>query len=200
MINRKRTWKDCEDPKILAVYNEVMTEAKRLYPEYFENTRYRFYIDSSTRHLGRCCYEFNKDTLWSPYGFKNHCGFIRCTDVVILLSKYLQDIRQVTSTLVHEAGHAVTPRDNHSSLWLTRSNKIGEKFGIKIEGKFANKEEVADFNANMKKAHVQREQTKYTIRCKCCGNIFHRKRMTEFVKYPWLWKCGKCNGELERIK
>ena len=200
MINRKRTWKDCEDPKILAVYNEVMAEAKKLYPEYFANTAYRFYIDSSTSRLGRCTYQYDKATLYSKYGFRNHCGNIRCTEVVILLSKYVQDIKQIINTLCHEVAHAVTPGDHHSDLWLTRANKIGEKFGVKINNRLASAAETADFNANIEKANITKEQTKYLIRCKCCGQEFHRKRETDFVKYPFLWNCGKCYGELERIK
>lgn len=200
MINRKRTWKDCEDPKILAVYNEVMAEAKRLYPEYFEKTTYKFYIDSSTSHLGRCSYQYDKRTLYSKWGFKNHCGNIRCTEVVILLSKYMKDIKQITEVLIHEMGHAVTPSDHHSDLWLTRTNKIGEKFGVKINGRSASAAQNADFNANMQKENVVKEQAKYLVRCKCCGQEFYRKRETNFVRFPNLWRCGKCHGDLERIK
>lgn len=200
MINRKRTWKDCEDPKILAVYKEVMAEAKRLYPQYFEKTTYKFYIDSSTSHLGRCSYQYNKNTLYSKWGFKNHCGNIRCTDVVILLSKYVQDIKQVTTTLCHEVAHAVTPGDHHSDLWLTRANKIGEKFGVKINSRLASAAETKNFNANIEKANITKKRAEYLIRCEKCGQEFHRVRKTDFVKHPYLWKCGKCHGELKRIK
>lgn len=200
MINRKRTWKDCEDQKILAVYNEVMAEAKKLYPEYFEKTTYKFYIDSSTRHLGRCMWQYDKSTLCSERGFKNHCGNIRCSEVVILLSKYLKDIKQITSVLVHEAGHAVTPGDHHSSLWFVRSNKIGEKFKVSINGRLANEEEMLDFTKNIRKENGYKEQNKYTVKCKCCGREIHKKRMCSIIKEPKKWRCGVCNGSFERIK
>ena len=37
MIKRKRTHKDVTDPKILEIWDEVIAEAKRLYPKYFED-------------------------------------------------------------------------------------------------------------------------------------------------------------------
>ena len=72
MIDKKRTWKDCEDQKILAIFNEIKDEAKRLYPQYFESTVYKFYIDSSTSHLGRCAYELDASTIYNKYGFTEH--------------------------------------------------------------------------------------------------------------------------------
>ena len=200
MIEKKRTWKDCRDQKILAIFNEIKDEAQRLYPQYFENTIYRFYIDSSTKHLGRCAYELDTSTVYSRYGFKNSFEFLRCKEVVILLSKYIKDETVIRSTLIHEFGHAVTPNEHHSRSWQNRTNKIGEKFGITNHERLANEDSSTEFRNNIKKSGAYVAKNQYTVKCSCCGAVIHRKKMCSLIQHPWMWRCSKCNGTFKRIK
>ena len=200
MIDKKRTWKDCEDQKILAIFNEIKDEAKRLYPQYFESTVYKFYIDSSTSHLGRCAYELDASTIYNKYGFQNHFEALRCREVVIILSKYVTDEKAIRSVLTHEWGHAVSPKEHHSALWQTRTKRIGSKFGIKDANRFAEKDCCKNFSENIKQSNVYIAKNQYAVKCSCCGAIVHRKKMCSLIKDPWMWRCSKCNGTFERIK
>lgn len=200
MIKKKRTWHDCEDQKVLAIFNEIKDEAKRLYPQYFENTVYKFYIDSSTSHLGRCAYELDTNTIYNKFGFQNHFEFLRCKEVVILLSKYIKDEKVIRSTLIHEFGHAVTPNEHHSRSWQNRTNKIGAKFGITGHERLADENSSAEFRNNIQKSGVAKAKYQYTVKCTCCGKEVHRKKMCSLIQHPFLWKCGACGGAFERIK
>ena len=194
MIEKKRTWKDCRDQKILTIFNEIKDEAQKLYPQYFKDTIYKFYIDSSTRHLGRCEYKLKDHTQWF-YGSEP-----QCEEVVILLSKYVTDEKAIRSVLTHEWGHAVSPREHHSALWQTRTNRIGSKFGIKDASRFAEEDYCKNFSENIKQSGVYIAKNQYTVKCTCCGAVVHRKKMCSLIKDPWMWRCGKCHGTFERIK
>lgn len=191
MFHIKRTWKDCKDQKILAIYTEVYNEAKRLYPGYF-GADLKFYIDNSTRHLGRCEGRYDRNTIYSQYGSKNHFEFLRWEKAVILLSKYVTDPESVRKTLVHEFGHFVTPSENHSSYWLTRANKIGEKWGIKCS-RLADEDEAKSFNKNVGAAPLR----KYFVVCSGCGRVVTRQRMCSIIEHPENWKCGACGARFK---
>ena len=75
MLKIKETWKECTNKEISKIYNEVLEVTKSSYPEYF-TFEPKLYIDSSTKHLGRCAYQLKKDTIMSKYGFKNHFGYL----------------------------------------------------------------------------------------------------------------------------
>lgn len=194
LIQRKRTWQECTNEKILSIYKEVIDEAKRLYPQYFD-CRLRFFLDSSTKHLGFCKTEIKKETCMSQFGFPNHLEYLRYDDAVIVLSKYVTDEKTIRSVLVHEVGHFVSPKEHHSYLWKTRANKIGAKFGITCR-RLANEEEVKTFQ----KTAPKKQTKEYAVVCKGCGKIVKRQRMCSIIEYPELWKCGNCGSHFERIK
>lgn len=191
MIEKKRTWKECEDKKIVQVYEEVKAEAQRLYPEYFENCVYELYIDGSTKHLGQCQYEYNKSTIYNKYGYKNHFGFLRNSKVVILLSKYV-DADHARNTLVHEFGHAVTPSEGHSSSWLNRANKIGAKWGETCN-RLAEGEDLESFRENKPE-----RKYKYAIECPQCGRQWKYQRLCYAVEHPSRYRCSVCKVNLVR--
>lgn len=192
-FHKKRTWKQCNDPKILEIYNEVYEEAKRLYPDYFE-ADLNFYIDNSTKHLGRCEGRYDRTTIYSGYGFKNHFEFLRWDSATILLSKYVTNYTDVRKILVHEFGHFVTPSENHSSCWERRANKIGAKWNITCQ-RLADKEEVKNFNENIGKKQLKR----YSVICSGCGQIVYRQKMCDIIKNPSRWKCGGCGSKFKPI-
>lgn len=193
MFHIKRTWKDCEDKKILAIYKEVYDEAQRLYPAYFA-ANLKFYIDSSTRHLGRCEGKYDQDTIYNHFGYKNYFQFLRWESAVILLSKYVTEPESIRKTLVHEFGHFVTPSEKHSAYWLARANKIGEKWGIKCQ-RLADADEAKLFNENV----GAKPTKKYSVVCSGCGKIVYRQRNCSIIQYPELWKCGSCGARFKNV-
>ena len=192
--HRKKTWKDCRDLKILTIFNEVKEETMRLYPEYF-NTNIEFYIDSSTKNLGKCTGEFDKTTIQNKYGYKNHFQNIRWKNVAIILSKYVTDLTAIRNTIVHEFGHLVAPKEKHSCCWETRANKIGAKWGIKCT-RLANAKDSKSFKAAIIEDSVQKG---HSVVCTGCGYIAHRTRMCDIIRHPQNWKCGICGSKFKNI-
>ena len=190
-IQIKRTWKEPQEWQ-KKIYETVKAEAKRLYPEYFENTKYTFKVAKSTKYVGRCVSIYNQDTLYNKqFGFKNHFGNIRNTEVVIILNENVKSEEIVTSTLVHEWGHAVTPTEHHSECWLNRANKIGEKFNVTCQ-RLATEEERREL--------PEKEPYKYKVYCpKCDAHWLYRKKI-QIVQYPFLYQCRKCKEKLEMTK
>lgn len=41
---------------------------------------------------------------------------------------------------------------------------------------------------------------KYVVKCPKCNQRWGYDRMSKFVKFPWLYHCGKCGCELKREK
>ena len=184
-IYRKSTWKNCEDPQILAVYNEVYEETKRLFPEYFD-TKIEFCINSGTKTRGLCAGNYTR-----PKQHYDTYKNIRWEKVFIVLSKYITDPEDARKTIVHEFGHLVTPSEDHSRYWLARANEIGKKWNI-ICSRFATEEQGAIFREN-----VSKERKIYKVVCTGCGRIVYRRKMCNMIKYPSSWSCGLCGHKFK---
>lgn len=199
MLYVKRTWHKCTDPKVVAIFNEVKDRAKELYPACFNGCDPELYIDSSTKHLGRCTTQYTR-----PYTKREACmaanaNKIRYSRAVILLSKYIvknHDI--VRATLCHEFGHFVSPTQKHNYLFLARADRIGEKWGI-TNSTYCSKQDAAIFGEEQKMAGVVKEEYKYSVGCPKCNGVWRRKRMCDLVKSPESYRCPKCGVALKRI-
>ena len=116
---------------------------------------------------------------------------IQIRPVSDLRNKFTEIEEIVTSTLVHEWGHAVTPTEHHSECWLNRANKIGEKFNV-ICQRLATEEERREL--------PEKEPYKYKVYCpKCDAHWLYRKKI-QIVQYPFLYQCRKCKEKLEMTK
>ena len=188
-MKKFKTWKQCTNAEIIELYNKVYNKTKELYPQYFKECSYEFYIDASTVYLGRCLSKYNQDTV--GYGKE-----LRNSNVAIILSKYiLNDLHSVLKTLCHEFGHAVTPKEHHSYLWYTRANKIAKAFNLPEISRLADKEETDNF-----KIHIQENNIyKYSVICEKCNRIIYKKRHCNLIDYPSLWRCS-CGGTFKRNK
>lgn len=193
MISRKRTYKDVTDPKILEIWNEVLDEAKRLYPGYFENCTPELYQDSSYSHLGRCCSSLKNSS-------ERNVDKLRHSRCIITISINLkQDYQQIRKTLCHELGHFVAPRENHGYLWKVRADKIGAKWGLEAE-RCTNNE---TFNESRKAAKSALTSIyKYRLFCPECGAEWKYKTNCNAIKYSIHYRCRKCRCSLksEKIK
>ena len=198
MIQVKRTWKKCENEEINKIYNEVLKTVKEMYPEYFD-CKLTFYIDSSTRVLGRCIALYKPESLKSKWGFPNHFGYIRHDEVVILLSKYVTEPTTVRRTLIHEFAHMVTPKEHHSYSWERRAQLIGEKFGETDIKRLASPCDSKNFMEQMDSNITHKPVKKYEVICTGCGRITRRTRMCDIIKHPEHWNCGVCGSHFKNI-
>jgi hypothetical protein len=194
MINRKRTHKDVTDPKILEIWTEVVAEAKRLYPAYFESCTPELYHDSSYSHLGHY-----SSTLKNPQ--ERNVDKIRHERCIITISTNLkQDYEQIRRTLCHELGHFVSPKEHHGYIWQTRANKICSKWGLETSRCSSNE----TFSEAAKQARDARMNNNYKYRLYCpkCNAEWKYKTNCERIKYPYLCSCRKCRCSLksEKIK
>lgn len=178
-----RTWKVCENSEINAVYDAVKSAAERLYPQYFEKCEYYFFINSSKKCLGKCVYDFR------PAQKGNKA-------VVILLSRYVTQKRDVLRVLIHEFAHAVTPFQNHSAVWRSRAEKIGSQFGESDFRAYCKTDERVRFYEN---SGVGERTYRYVVRCEKCGRVAGRERLCNLILHPEKYRCARCGGKFKRV-
>lgn len=202
MFNTKRTWKRCDDKRIVNLFNEVATTAKTLYPNCFNGCTPELFIDSSTKYLGKCVTSYRKKyNTNSEISRDIMRGTIQYDRGVILLSKYILDMpdKEILDTLSHEFGHFVTPGGHHSYLWRVRANHIGSTYGVTCD-RLADTATTKKFKQIIHESGIIDREYKYTIECPKCHATWKRKKMSRFVEQCELWKCGKCGVSLHRIK
>ncbi len=194
MVYRKKTYKDVTDSKIWEIWSEVQDEAKSLYPQYFEDCEPELYQDNSYRHLGYCWQAFRNSR-------ETNVNRVRATRCIILLSQRLgQDYDEIRSVLCHEFGHFVSPKEDHGYLWKVRADKIGERWGIKAS-RLSDNETFKESARQAREDRNARSVDKYRVFCPECGVEWKYKSECKIVKFPQLYRCGKCKIDLksERI-
>jgi predicted SprT family Zn-dependent metalloprotease len=188
MIQRKRTYKDITDERILEIWEEVKAEAKSIYPHFFEQCEPELYQDSSYSHLGLCRQSYSNPR-------ERVVDRIKQTRCIITISSNLgQDYEQIRKTLCHELGHFVAPKNHHDHIWKVRANKIGERWNFKAE-RLTNNE---TFNKAAKEIRAQRSNDyKYAVYCPECGNEWKYKTKCQIVKSPGRYICSSCKTSLK---
>ena len=193
MAYRKRTYKDVTDQRILDIWEEVKEEARSLYPHHFDFCEPELYQDNSYAHLGLCVQEIaNPSVKIVDKIMQNRC-------IILVSAKLGQDYDQIRRTLCHELGHFVAPRENHSYLWETRANKIGQRWGCKASRCTSNK----TFNDAARQAREQRKQNteyKYRVYCPDCGAEWKYKSNCKVVQRFDKYRCSRCKSSLELEK
>lgn len=92
-------------------------------------------------------------------------------------------------TLVHELLHTCYGCQNHGKRWKAYAAKVGEKLGVEVHRTVAVDGPVE---------RLRQDPVKYFLRCKSCGAVIPRRRMSKAVKNPSHYRCA-CGGKLERI-
>ena len=101
--------------------------------------------------------------------------------------------QQMLNTLLHECLHSAWGADeHHGGKWAIAAKTLNDKCGYQLSAK-------ADFEDENGET-ISTKADKYIIQWKCCGNKWFYSRLSNSVKNPNLYRCGICNGELERIK
>ena len=193
MISRKRTHKNVTDPKILEIWDEVLDEAKRLYPKYFESCTPELYHDSSYHHLGRCSSSYK-----NPYE-KNVDNIQHSRCIITVSTNIQQDYDCIRKVMCHEVGHFVAPREKHGYLWKARADKIGAKWGYEASRCTSNE----TFNEAAKQAQAARKSNyKYRLYCPECNAEWKYKTECKAIMHPTWYRCRKCQCSLksEKIK
>jgi hypothetical protein len=191
MIHRKRTHKDVTDSRILEIWEEVIGEAKRLYPRYFEHCTPELYQDNSYSHLGHYSSTYKNPS-------ERNVDKIQYSRCIITISTNLkQDYEQIRKTLCHEIGHFVAPREHHGYLWKIRADKIGAKWGYEAE-RLSNNE---TFNESAKQAKAKLSNIyRYRLFCPECGVDWKYKTECNAIKHPDYLRCRKCKCSLKSEK
>lgn len=188
MIHRKRTYKDVTDKRILEIWDEVKSEARSLYPYYFENCEPELYQDDSYSHLGLCCQSYVNTR-------ERVVDKIKQSRCIITISSHLgQDYEQIRKTLCHELGHFVAPKNHHDHIWKVRANKIGERWDLKAE-RCTNNE---TFNKAREEIRANRSDIyKYIVYCPECNHEWKYKTQCKIVKNPGRYLCNDCKSKLK---
>lgn len=188
MVHRKRTHKDITDIQILKIWDEVKSEAKVLYPHFFDQCEPELYQDSSYSHLGWC-----SQSLVNPS--EKNVDKIKQSRCIITISSCLgQDYEQIRKTLCHELGHFVAPKEHHSYLWQARANKIGTRWGFEAT-RLTNSD---TFRSAAKEMRAKKQSAyKYRVYCPICNNEWMYKTQCGIVQNPSRYMCGQCKSGLK---
>lgn len=188
MIYRKKTYKDVTDAKILAIWKEVLEEAKKLYPRYFETCEPELYMSNSYNYLGFCSQSYQNPS-------ERNVDKIRSSRCIITISNHLdKDYEQIRKTICHELGHFVAPKENHGYLWKVRADRIGGRWGYEATR--------LTYNETFYKAHkqIKDQRAKYRLYCPDCGAEWKYTRECKATRYPDRYRCCKCKTSLKLEK
>ncbi len=106
--------------------------------------------------------------------------------------------KKIKQTIAHELIHTCRECMNHGNRWKYYAAIMNKSYGYEIK-RTATDEEMGMMVSSATDAYKKtQENYKYTIVCNRCGYVFHRKRMSEVVKHPENYRCGKCGGTLKR--
>ena len=115
-------------------------------------------------------------------------GYLININEALLNEKNSED--GLKNTIMHELLHSCEGCMNHGQKWKEVVGIVNRKLGYGIKTTSSSAEKgVLEETRNIK--------VKYRIVCKKCGNELTRSKMTKVVKYPSMYQCGKCHGDLK---
>lgn len=176
------------ETNMLNICKEVTDEAMRLNLIKQEDVHIPLYWSTGKRTLG-------------TYHWDRYERYIK-------LTKYLAlDTNQFRKTFVHEYAHYLNNIRNkgkgHDYNWYVLANKLGEKWGYKIE-RLENIQGNENINEACKQALKRPRKTaetaKYIVECPICGHKWYYNRMCDTVKYPHVYTHTKDGGQLTRVQ
>ncbi len=112
------------------------------------------------------------------------------TFYIIELSGVIFDYGEevIRSIIAHELIHTCPGCFDHGKKWKYYAGVAGEKLGYEVT-------RLAD-GKKLGLGETGAEQTRYTVTCPGCGQVFERKRMCPLIKNPEMYRCGKCGRSL----
>lgn len=114
----------------------------------------------------------------------------------IEISSWVMELKDeiIKNTIIHEIIHCMPYCNNHGNEFKKYAKYINQKLNYNIT-RVGNK--VEDY----KKSNIEykeKENYKYKIECKTCGQTFFRKRLSK--NFTRKYRCGKCNGKFTIIE
>lgn len=120
------------------------------------------------------------------------CCYCENGGYIIEVASVLLEIPSLRSrlveTLYHELLHSCQGCSNHADRWKAYAQKVNQVKGTKISRTAEpwNEEAV--------------QEMPYLLQCESCQNKIGRWRISNAVKDPERYRCGKCGGRLVRLK
>ncbi len=115
----------------------------------------------------------------------------------ILLDEKIASIEGLQNTIIHEILHTCPGCQNHGPEWKRRAAIVKKKLGYDIQR--CNSAEEKGIDPKISEKIYKPKIAKYEVKCKKCGFIYTRSKMSNLIKYTSHYRCGKCRGELELI-
>lgn len=114
----------------------------------------------------------------------------------IEISSWVMELKDeiIKNTIIHEIIHCMPYCNNHGNEFKKYAKYINQNLNYNI-ARVGNK--VEDY----KKSNIEykeKENYKYKIECKTCGQTFFRKRLSK--NFTRKYRCGKCNGKFTIIE
>ena len=114
------------------------------------------------------------------------CSFFRkedsIADITISNMTVANGSESIKNTIIHELVHASLPIDeNHGKQFQELAKRVSKIYHTEIKQYGDRTKETEEF---------KKQQYKYKVTCKHCGNTWYYIRKTKFVKYPHLYQCG----------
>ena len=152
-----------------------MAEQRRLHIPFSENTEFRVNTRAKKR-FGQCQKQGDR--------------------YFINISAFMLDERTglngLKSTIHHELLHTCPDCMNHGSRWKTYAALLNRTYGYCISTTNSPEEYRVPQELQL--------SAKYILRCKRCGQEYKRQKMTATVSHPEKYHCGRCGGDLIRVK
>lgn len=100
---------------------------------------------------------------------------------------YESGYKQFMNGLIHEFIHTLPGAWNHGAGFLRYCTRFMEKhprYNITVK----------DNGGEHYVPEVRVKKYKYFVRCNCCGTVYKYQRLCDVVRYPWMYRCSKCNS------
>jgi predicted SprT family Zn-dependent metalloprotease len=179
------------------LYKECLNELKAINLNFDDEEIYgKIDIKIAKRNAKRygCCKQENPDKT-TLYRKNRRIYYSKFYIHHIEISKWLMDLNDdiIKNTIIHELIYCIPNCNNHGKEFKSYANLIKENLGYNIT-RLGNKEE--DYKkSNLSFKQEEKQDYKYLIKCKKCGQSYYRKRMVR--NFTKKYVCGKCRGKLE---
>lgn len=123
------------------------------------------------------------------FHYRNNESYKLSFNRLLLVGAY--DIDEVDETIAHEVVHFLVFEKGHKR---ETHGKIFQKYFKELLGF-----EYRGVRRKSRDLDVVVKHSKYAVRCKKCGNVVARSRMSKLITDYMFYTC-KCGGHLERLK
>lgn len=99
------------------------------------------------------------------------------------------------NTIIHELLHTCDGCFNHGEEWKKQAQKVNREYGYQIQRVSTAEEKGIVYDTR----EIKPKQINHIVHCCNCGKIYTRNKNSKLITHTHLYRCGKCNGNLELI-